>query len=134
MLPIETVMSSTSKKVVDGLARDFVWTRVLASTPHRDTEARDALQKRLATAAVQSEKAAVLPFGQDIEMEVARAATGGAAGGASMRQDAVVGLPGASKALADASAELQRSQMTQLIKSTVFSGHIAGGDHDEADS
>lgn len=132
MLPIELVMSSTSKRVIDGLARDFVWTRVLASTPHRDKETRDALQKRLATAAGQAERAAAHPFGHDFEKEVARAAMG-SSGAGSMRQDAVVGLPGATKALADASSELQRAQMTQLVKQAVFAGAAAEGKEEAAE-
>ena len=50
-VPIEIFQSTLAQRVSDLLARDFLWMRVLSSTPMLENENKDALSNRLQTAA-----------------------------------------------------------------------------------
>lgn len=85
MLETEIFMSSLSKMLVDILSRDFMWTRVLGTTPGHDRESREALTDRLASTAAKLRAAE--PRGDHGVLSVFRASASAGSGGAVKASD-----------------------------------------------
>jgi COP9 signalosome complex subunit 5 len=119
-MDIEFFQTTLSRRVLDVLAREHLWARVLASTTNLDRESRESTAHRVSNLAEQlarAETSVTLRRGSHMH--------GSGAGG----PDAMTSV---AKAAADVSAELLQGQAGQVVKYNVFA-RVGAGDEDDED-